>query len=236
MEFRKGLAAGIPIGLGYLSVSFSFGILAVSEGLSWWQAVLISLLNVTSAGQVAGVGIMTSAGGPIEMAVTTVVINLRYSLMGLSISQKADRTLNVPARLLVANFITDEIFGVTCGRKEDASRNFMLGIAAVPVLGWTLGTLLGALLGSVLPSVVASSLAIGIYGMFVAIVVPKAEEDRTILRVSLIAVALSCLFWYVPVLKEHVSTGFAIIICAVVAALIGVFSGDPGKKEGEAHG
>lgn len=204
-------------------MSFSFGIMAVAEGLSWWQAVLISFLNLTSAGQVAGVGIMTAAGGPIEMAVTTAVINLRYSLMSISISQKADKSLTVPARLLVANFITDEIFGVTCGREEDASRDFILGTAVLPVLGWTTGTLLGALLGSVLPEIVASSLAIGIYGMFVAIVIPKAEEDRRILTVSLISVVLACVFWYVPVLKAHISSGFAIIICAVIAALAGVF-------------
>lgn len=228
MVFNKGIKDGLAIGLGYLSVSFSFGIMAVSQGLSWWQAVMVSLFNLTSAGQVAAVGIMGSvgaaslSGGLIEMAVSTFIINLRYSLMGISLSQKTDETMTTPARLVTGFAITDEIFGVASSQ-EKVSRNYMLGLAVLPIIGWTLGTLLGAVCGNILPDIVTNSLAIGIYGMFVAIVLPVSRKNTSIAIVSIISIVLSIICYYVPFLHEHISSGFAIIICAVVASLIGVF-------------
>jgi len=227
LKFTRGFNDGLAIGLGYLSVSFSFGIMAVSQGLTWWQAVVMSLFNLTSAGQVAAVGIMGNptlslSGGMIEMAVSTLVINLRYSLMAISLSQKTDETMTTPARLVTGFAITDEIFGVASS-KEYVSRNYMLGLSCLPIIGWTLGTLLGAICGNVLPAIVTNSLAIGIYGMFVAIVLPVSRKKKSIAIVSGIAILLSIIFYYVPFLKAHISSGFAIIIAAIVASLIGVF-------------
>ena len=224
MTFKRGFNDGLPIGLGYLSVSFSFGILAITNGLSWWQAVLISLSCVTSAGQVAGVGIMAASGTLVEMAVAQLVINMRYSLMSISLSQKTDKTFNTPGRLITAFFITDEIFGVASAKDEDVSRNYFLGLAVLPVLGWTLGTLLGAVCGNILPEILTESLAIGIYGMFVAIVIPASRKNKAIAVVSFISVVLSVVCYYTPVLHENISSGFTIIICSVIAALIGVFA------------
>lgn len=224
MTFKSGFKDGLAIGLGYLSVSFSFGILAVTNGLIWWQAVLISLSCLTSAGQVAGVGIMAASGSLVEMAISQLVINLRYSLMSISLSQKADKTLNTPARAITAFFITDEIFGVASGKGSPVSRNYMAGLAVLPVAGWTLGTLLGALCGNILPAILTESLAIGIYGMFVAIVIPASRRNKAIAVVSFISVILSIVFYYTPVLHDHISSGFTIIICAVTAALIGTFT------------
>lgn len=221
--FREGLEDGLAIGLGYLSVSFSFGILAVSTGLSWWQAVLVSLTNVTSAGQVAGVGIMSASGGLIEMMVAQLVINLRYSLMAISLSQKADKSMNTGKRALLAYGLTDEIFGVAVSKDHEVGSKYFFGLTILPVLGWVLGTLLGAILGGVFPDFLTNAMAVGIYGMFISIVVPKTKKSRRIAVCALIACALSCLFFYVPWLKEHVSSGFATIISAVIAALAGVF-------------
>ena len=117
--------------------------MAVNSGLTWWQAVLISITNVTSAGQVAGVGIMAAGGGLIEMAVTQLVINLRYSLMAISLSQKTDSSMTVPARLVDSYIITDEIFGLA-STQEKVGFKYMTGLGVLPVAGWTLGTLLGA--------------------------------------------------------------------------------------------
>ena len=221
MNFRKGLKDGLAIGLGYLSVSFSFGVLAATSGLSWWQATLVSLTNLTSAGQVAGVGIMAAGGSLIEMAVATFIINLRYALMGISLSQKTDDSMTIPARLLTGFVITDEIFGVASGADHPVSRNYMAGLGVLPIIGWILGTLLGAVCGNILPAIVTNALAIGIYGMFVAIVIPASRKSRSVAVVSVIAVVLSCILFYVPVLKEKISSGFAIIICSVIASLIG---------------
>lgn len=221
--FREGLKDGLAIGLGYLSVSFSFGILAVSSGLSWWQAVLVSLTNITSAGQVAGVGIMSASGGLIEMMISQIVINLRYSLMAISLSQKTDKSMNTASRAFLAYGLTDEIFGVAVSKEHEVGSRYFFGLTILPVLGWVLGTLLGAVLGGIFPVFLTNALAVGIYGMFISIVIPKTKHNRMIAVCALIACALSCLFFYVPWLKEHVTSGFAVIISAVVAALAGVF-------------
>jgi len=231
MDFRNGVKDGLAIGLGYLSVSISFGILAVTNGLSWWQAVLVSLTNLTSAGQVAGVGIMASGGSLIEMAVATLVINLRYSLMGISLSQKTDETMNTPARLYSGFFITDEIFGVASSKDGRISFKYMRGIGLLPIAGWTLGTLIGAVLGNILPDIVTCALSIAIYGMFIAIVIPASRKSRGVLIVSIISSLLATVFYYVPVLRENISSGFATIICAVTAALTGAFLMPSGEKE-----
>ena len=232
--FREGVMDGLAIGLGYLSVSFSFGIMAVASGLSWWQAVLVSATNITSAGQVAGVGIMAASGGLIEMMVSQIVINLRYSLMAISLSQKTDKSMTFLIRALLAYGLTDEIFGVSVSKDHKIGSKYFFGITVLPVIGWILGTLLGAVLGGIFPEFLTNALAVGIYGMFISIVVPKAKHDRVILICVLISCAISCLFFYVPWLKAHVTSGFAIIIAAVIAALIGVFCFPHEEKSKEA--
>ena len=220
-DFKNGLRDGIPIAFGYISVSFTFGLQAVSSGLYWWESVLISLTNLTSAGQFAGLDIMIRGGGFwVEMACAQLVINLRYSLMSLSLSQKADGSLKGIHRWLTGFGITDEIFAVAMGNKNDVSRNYLYGLILLPVLGWTSGTLLGAAAGQILPEVVRSSLGIAIYGMFIAIIIPPAKKNHAVLKVVVIAVVLSCGFKWLPLLNT-VSSGFVIIICTVIAALVG---------------
>ena len=220
-ELRKGLKDGIPIALGYISVSFTFGLQSVHSGLSWWESVMISLTNLTSAGQFAGLDILVRGGGFwIEMACAQLVINLRYALMSLSLSQKADKSVRGIHRWLIGFGITDEIFAVAMGNQKDISNKYLYGLIFLPVVGWTSGTLLGALAGQVLPMVIRDSLCIAIYGMFLAIIIPPAKRDSAILKVIVISVLLSCAFKWLPLLNQ-VSSGFVIIICTVVASLIG---------------
>lgn len=218
-SFTKGLKAGVPIGLGYFSVSFTFGIMTVSYGFAWWQAVLISMLTVTSAGQFAGIGVMRYPGHYMEMLLSQIIINIRYSFMSLSLSQKTDKRFKGIYRWLLGFFMTDEIFAVASA-KEEVSRAYFLGLAFIPYLGWTMGTLTGALLGNVLPQRLMSALSLAIYGMFVAIVVPEMKRARSVVCVVCIALALRCLFYYVPAFGR-VSGGLAISICAVLAAVFG---------------
>lgn len=213
-DFLKGAKDGLPICFGYLSVSFGFGILAVSLGLSVLSAVGISLTNLTSAGQVAGVGIIAAGGSLFEMALTQLIINIRYSLMGISLSQKLDEKFSTFHRLLASFGITDEIFAVAVAQKS-VSPFYMYGLISVSALGWVTGTFLGAFAGNVLPSSVSGALGIVLYGMFLAIILPPAKTNRPVLIAVLIAAALSIVFKYV---LTFVSEGFAIIICAVVAA------------------
>ena len=230
-SYARGLRDGIPIGLGYLSVSFTFGMMAVASGIPLWAAVLISVSNLTSAGQFAGLSLILASASYVEIAVAQLVINLRYSLMSLSLSQKLSPKLKTPGRMGISFGITDEIFAVASIQSGEIGGRYFAGLMAIPYVGWTLGTLIGAVAGLLLPASVRSALGIAIYGMFLAIVVPAAKKSRPIFGVLLIAVGLSCLFRWTPALNQ-VSGGFVIIICAVAAAGIVAYL-NPVKEEGQ---
>lgn len=218
-EYRTGLGRGLPVGMGYFSVSFGFGAMAVSQGLRIFDATLISLTNVTSAGQFAGLTVIVAAATLWEMILTQLIINSRYALMSLALSQRMGQQIGFLPRLLIAFFNTDEIFALAMARVEPLTVPFMLGLGTLPILGWTLGTLCGALAGSILPPSIQAALGVMLYGMFIAIVVPPAKKEKEILIAVLLAMGLSTLFTLVPLLKQ-VSAGIAIVICTVAAAAI----------------
>ncbi len=219
-EFQRGLKSGIPIGLGYLSVAFTFGMTAVSSGVPVWVAILISLTNVTSAGQFAGLSLIVSGASLIEMAMTQLIINLRYALMSLSLSQKLEKKIHTAQRCLIAFCNTDEIFAVASSQDGNLSKKFMYGLMIFPYLGWGLGTVLGAVASTLLPDIVGSALGIAIYGMFLAIIIPPAKKSHSVFIVILISATLSSLFRWTPGLNQ-VSSGFVIIICTLISAAIG---------------
>ena len=218
-NYTRGLKAGIPIALGYLSVSFTFGIIAISYGLSWWQALIISMTTVTSAGQFAGIGIMLHPGQYFQMLISQITINIRYSFMSISVGQKADERFTGLSRWILGFMMTDEIFAVAT-QEESVSRSFFAGLATLPYMGWSVGTLLGAILGSILPDRLMSALSLAIYGMFVAIVVPEMKKSRQVLIVVILAMLLSCAFHYIQFLSS-ISSGITITIVAISAAVVG---------------
>ncbi len=218
-SFKKGLKDGLPICIGYFSVAFAFGIFAVENGLTIFQAVIISLTNLTSAGQLAAVPIIAGGGTFIELALSQLIINSRYSLMSVSLSQKFSPKVKFLQKLVIAYANTDEIFAVSVSNKSEVGTRYMLGIMLLPILGWTSGTLLGAVAGNVLPAMVTAALGVAIYGMFIAIVVPVAKKEKMTALCVLLAIAISCAFRYIPLLK-FVPSGFTVIICAVVASVV----------------
>ncbi|MBR0145083.1 MAG: AzlC family ABC transporter permease [Eubacterium sp.] len=218
MNYKSGLRAGIPIALGYLSVSFTFGILATRYGLSVWQATLVSLTTVTSAGQFAGIQLMATPGLYLDMLASQLTINVRYSFMSISLSQKLDNRFRGIWKWILGFFVTDEIFAVAVSRPV-VTRSFFAGLSTLPWIGWTLGTAFGASMGEILPASILSALGLALYGMFVAIVVPPAKDNRYFLLAVGMAAAISTAFAYIPFLKQ-ISSGIAISIAAVVAAVI----------------
>lgn len=214
-DFLSGIAGGFPIGLGYLSVSFGFGIMAVAAGLNVFEAFMISLTNLTSAGQAQGVAVIAAGGTLIEMAAVQLVINIRYSLMAISLSQRLDAKFTPFHRLVAAYGITDEIFALCSTRDKPITPSYMYGVIAVSTIGWTLGTFLGAAAGELLPGSVTSALGIVLYGMFIAIIIPPSRKSKAILFVIILAAALSSAFYY---LLPFISGGFAVIICALAVS------------------
>lgn len=218
-SFAKGLRDGIPICLGYLAVSFAFGIFAVDLGLSVIETMLISMANVTSAGQLAGAPIIAASGSFLELAATQLVINLRYSLMSVSLSQKLGKDIKTRDRLFIAFENTDEIFAVAMSQNGPVGKKYMHGLMLAPYLGWSGGTLIGALAGNILPEMLLSAFGVAIYGMLIAIVVPETKKNRATALCVLTAIAMSCAFKYIPLLTK-VPSGVVIVICAVVISAV----------------
>lgn len=215
--FTAGIQDGIPICLGYLAVSFTFGIMAKKVGVSIFDTVLISITNVTSAGQFAGLSLIASTASYIEMAITQLIINLRYSLMSCALSQKIDPNAPFFHRFFIAYGVTDEIFGVSVSKEGKISPFYSYGVIAISVGGWVLGTFLGILSGNILPARAISALSVALYGMFIAIIIPPARENRVLAGIIVLSMAASLLFTEAPILK-NISSGFRIIIITLVIA------------------
>ena len=215
--FRTGVQRGLPVGVGYFSVSFGFGAMAAAQGIRALDAALISATNLTSAGQFAGLTLILAGAGAWEMILTMLVINSRYALMSLALGQRMGRRIGLLPRFQIAFFNTDEIFALAMAEKQPLTTPFLMGLGLTPILGWTGGTLLGALAGSVLPLSVRTALGVMLYGMFIAIVVPPARQEKPVLVTALLALALSCLFKWAPGLNS-VSAGISIVVCTVIAA------------------
>lgn len=220
LKFKHGIKDGLPIGLGYLSVAFAFGVQASILGLPALFSTLISMTNLTSAGQLAGITIIAALGSVAEIMLVQLVINSRYFLMGVSLSQKADATFTTGKRFIAAAFITDEIFAVAISKRQAINFKYFIGLAALPYIGWTLGTVLGAFSGDILPANLQAALGIALYAMFIAIIFPPAVKALNICFTVFSAALLSCACYYIPFIRNNLSEGFAIIICALVSAAV----------------
>lgn len=218
-EFLEGIRDGIPICLGYFSVSMAFGLTAVLSGIPVWAAVIISLTNLTSAGQFAGMNLIAVESALMEIGLTTLIINMRYFLMSISVSQKVEHKMTMKERMAVAFGITDEIFAVSMQRDHELTAAYMAGLIITPVLGWTGGTLVGAIATSFMPPALSNALGIALYGMFIAVIVPPAREHKNVLFTVLFAIAMSVACGYIPVIKD-LSSGWTIILITLVVCVI----------------
>lgn len=218
-EYTLGIRRGLPVGLGYFSVSFGFGAMAVSKGLSVAQATLISASNLTSAGQFAGLTTIVENSGLWMMILTQLIINSRYALMSLALSQKMGQQIGLLPRLLIAFFNTDEVFALAMAREHTLTVPFLYGLGLLPMAGWVSGTLFGALAGSILPLSIRTALGVMLYGMFIAIIIPPAKKERPVALAALLALILSSLFAWMPALQKA-PKGTPIVICTVAAAAL----------------
>lgn len=215
-SFFHGLKDGIPIALGYFAVSAAYGMASIIQGLTVTEAAMISLTNLTSAGQFAGTTLLAAGVNFLEIAITVSVINARYFLMSLSLNQKIPENTPLWKKMIMAFGVTDEIYAVAMGQKKVRAFYFY-GLMLLPILGWTSGTVLGGIASEVLPADIVNALGIAMYGMFIAIFVPAARKERSVFICVLIAVGLSCLFTFCPGLNQ-LSSGYTIVIVTILAA------------------
>lgn len=216
-EFIQGIKDGLPIGMGYFPVSVSFGMTAVLLGVPVWQTILISFTNLTSAGQFAGVKILVAGGTFVELVLTLIIIEIRYFLMSLSVSQKLDPSVTFKQRLFIAYDVTDENYAMAMSKKGSLKFPYMLGMIIVCIFGWTSGTIVGAIAGELLPKKISIALGIALYGMFIAIIIPPAKHNKGIFFTVLFSIILSVTIYYVPFL-HFISEGWSIIVVTTIVA------------------
>lgn len=219
-DFFEGSKLSIPIALGYFPVSFTFGLMAVRGGIPVWIVILISMTNLTSAGQFAGTNLIIAGAGLAEIAVTTFVINIRYMLMSLSLSQKLTDGVANFKRWVMAFGVTDETFTVAAMQKREITFSFMTGLELLPYIGWAAGTASGAIVCTLLPETLQNSMGIALYSMFIALVIPAAKRSRAALAVTGCAIAISTFLRYIPVFS-FISGGWRIIISTLIACTLG---------------
>ncbi len=220
LKFYNGFRKGMPIALGYIPVSFTFGLMAVTGGIPIWLTIFISLSNLTSAGQFAGAGLIIAGASYFEIGLTTFIINIRYMLMSLALSQKIHKPMGIVHRSIMAFGITDETLTNAAMEEEDISFEFMIGLIIGPFIGWGLGTALGAISCSVLSENVQNSMGIALYAMFIALIIPASKKSKVAFWVVAISVALTCILTWLPMINK-LSSGWRIIIATLIASSIG---------------
>ena len=215
--FLRGMKDGVPIALGYFAVAFTLGIHARNAALSVFEATLSSLLTNASAGEYAAFSLIRQAAGVMEVIIMTVVINARYLLMSCALSQKLTPDVPLWQRMLLGQCVTDEIFGISAAYPGNLDPVYSYGAFSVASPGWALGTALGVMLGNVLPGNAVSALSVGLYGMFIAVIIPPTRTNKVLTGVVILSMALSCLMAAAP-LFDFISEGMRTILLTMLIA------------------
>lgn len=217
--FKSGMKDGIPIGLGYLAVSFSLGIMARKVGLTPFQGFLVSLLCNASAGEYAGFTIIAAGASYLEMALAIFIANARYLLMSCSMSQRMEPGLPLRHRLIMAFDITDEVFAISIARPGWLNPYYTYGAMVTTMPCWAIGTALGVIAGNLMPLRLVSAFSVALYGMFLAVIIPQAKRDKIIAGVIVVCFAVSYAGTYIPFIKD-LSDGTKTIIFTVAISAI----------------
>lgn len=221
--FRRGLRDGLPIGLGYLAVSFSLGIAARNAGLSIFQGFLASLLCNASAGEHMGFLVIASSAGYLQMAVATLIANARYLLMSCALSQRMAPDMPLGHRMLIGFDVTDEVFGITIARDGFLNPWYTYGAMVTSIPFWATGTALGILAGNLLPVRLVSAFGVALYGMFLAVIIPPARKNKIL--AAIIAVCFAASFAasrlpWISTLSDGTRTILLTVVIATLAAIL----------------
>ena len=214
-----GLRDGLPIGIGYFVIAFAVGVFASSCGLSWLEAFMISVANFTMAGEIAAIPIIAAGGSLLELALTQLIINSRYAIMSISLSQRLSDKVRLSDRFFIAFFNSDEIFALVCAKESLVGRKYLYALALLPYLGWSLGTLAGAVVGDLLPPFLSEALSVALYAMLITIITQATKNSTSTLVCVLVAIAVSCITAYLPFL-EFIPRGIVVVIISVIISAI----------------
>lgn len=231
-NFQRGMRNGLPIAAGYFAVSFSLGIVMRNAGLTPLDGLIMSLLNNTSAGEAAAVGIIAANGSYLEMAASQLVINIRYFLMSAALTVCLDADLSLTKRMIIGFDVTDEIFALLVNQKRPLSEYFAYGVAVITIPCWAAGTTLGIIFGDILPSSIVNALSIALYAMFIAVILPPCKKNRRLLLLVLVSMALSFIF-SLESIAAFISEGMKIIILTLLLSSIAALVWPVREEEGK---
>lgn len=220
LSFKDGLRDAVPICLGYLSVSFAFGMIAAAKGMPVWAAGLFSVLCISGTGQFVGINLMGAGAGIIELICTVAVINARYLLLSITLSQKLPGKITFWQRLIIAYGNTDEIFAIAVTRTQPLTFSYMCGMIFISLSGWLGGTILGELANGLISESIILAMNIALYAMYIALIMPDAKKSVPVTIVILIAIVFSCALTYLP-FTVKLGSGWIIIIAGIAASVIG---------------
>lgn len=229
--FKKGIQHGIPIALGYFAVAFTLGIAARNAGINAWQSFVISATNLSSTGEYVGFTGIAEKATYLEMVLMILIANARYLLLSCSLSQKFSSDMKSIHRFLIGCFVTDEIFGISISVPEKLNPFYTYGAAAVAVPGWSIGTCLGVIMGNILPANIVSALSVGLFGMFIAIIIPPAKKDKIVAGLVVISMIISYIATRWSALAQISSGTKVIVITLVISTLAAIIFPKEAEKE-----
>ena len=232
--FMQGMHDGVPIALGYFVVSFTLGILAGTAGLSPVQGFVASWLNFASAGEYAGFTSIAAHVPFVEIAVLTLVANIRYTLMSAALSQRFAPDTPFLHRLAVTLGVSDEIFGITVARGGCVEPFYNYGALAVSLPAWSVGTALGVAAGDVLPAAALSALSVALYGMFIWVVIPPTRTSRIIGGMVAASFLLSFAAAHAPLVSALSGGTRTIILTLLIAGAGAALFPVRGEEDGDA--
>lgn len=227
--FKDGMKDGVPIGLGYLAVSFSLGIMAKKAGLTPFQGFLASFLCNASAGEYAGFSIIAAGATYLEMALAIFIANARYLLMSCALVQRFSPKTSIFHRLIMAFDITDEVFAISIARPGFLNPYYTYGAMTTTMPLWAIGTALGVMAGNMLPNRLVSAFSVALYGMFLAVIIPPAKKDKIIAGLIVICFTLSFLSCYIPFIKEMSDGTKTIVLTVLISSIAAILF--PRKEE-----
>lgn len=230
--FLEGMRDGVPIGLGYLAVSFSIGIAAKNAGLTAFQAFLASLLCNASAGEYAGFTAIAQHASYLELAAVTIIANARYLLMSCAMSQRMRPGIGPAHRLLMSCDITDELFGIAINRPGYLDPYYTYGAVTAAAPCWAVGTALGAIAGGLLPLRAVSALSVALYGMFLAVIIPPAKKSRVIGGIVAVCFASSGAAAYLPFVRDIPSGTRTVILTVIICSAAAILFPHGDEKSG----
>ncbi len=216
--FLDGIRDSIPIAIIYFIVSFTLGVTIAKYALPAWYAAIFSAMNFTSVGEATGLEMIVEAAALWEIGIAVFIVNLRYILTGISLSQRLE-PMSKLKRAILGIFITDEMYALVAHNSKITFKYYM-GLTPLPYVCWALGTAVGALADAFLPPRLQAAMGIALYCMFIGLVIPPAKRDNRLFFVIGLSAFISCLFYFTPWLKDHVSFGIRLVVSAIIAAAV----------------